>query len=136
MHLPTIISMINGLSFIFLVSAYIAIKNKKENTHKKLMISALAASAVFLTVYLYYHSTVDQPTHYQKQGIIRYVYFLILITHTILAVAILPFIAKVVYHAVKKNNIKHVNLARKVLPVWAYVSFTGVVIYLMLYVFQ
>ena len=134
MHLPTIISAVNGLSFIFLISAYIAIKNKREDTHKKLMISALAASAVFLVLYLYYHSTVDEPTHFLKQGIIRYVYFTILISHTILAVAIFPFIGKVVYHAIKKDSVKHVALARKVLPVWAYVSCTGVIIYLMLYV--
>lgn len=99
------------------------------------MIGALSASAIFLCLYLIYHYVNPEPVHYQKQGFIRYVYFTILISHTILAVLIVPFILKTVYHAVKNQFEKHKAIGRWLFPVWSYVSITGVIIYIMLYIY-
>ena len=111
------------------------IKQDNKETHKKFMSGALAASAIFLALYLLYHFSVTEPVRYQKQGLIRTVYFTILISHTILAIVILPMIIKSVYHALKEQFDSHRKIAKWTLPLWAYVSITGVVIYIMLWGF-
>jgi len=130
--LPAIFSGFNGLSFIFLSLGLLFILNKKETLHKLSMGGALLSSTVFLALYLFYHYNAE-PRRFDGTGFIRYLYFTILITHTVLAVAILPFILKMVYHALKDQREKHKKLARKVFPFWAYVSVTGVVVYFMLW---
>ncbi|MDH4262814.1 MAG: DUF420 domain-containing protein [Spirochaetia bacterium] len=132
-ELPFIFSCMNAVSFVSIVIAFILIKAGNKTGHRIFMGIALLASAGFLAMYLFYHYNTTEPVHFQAQGLIRYIYFTILITHTILAVIIVPFIIKTVYHAIKDQPEKHKKLARWVLPVWCYVSFTGVVIYIMLF---
>ena len=133
--LPLIFSSFNGLSFLFIVGGYWVIKQDQKETHKKFMSAALAASAVFLTLYLLYHFSIDEPVRFQKQGFIRTVYFTILISHTVLAVLIVPMIGLTVFRALKAQHEKHKKIAKLTLPLWAYVSITGVVIYIMLWGF-
>ena len=133
--LPTIFAGFNALSFLCIMGGYWMIKQNSKENHKKFMMGALAASAVFLALYLFYHFTVSEPVRYQKQGLIRTVYFTILISHTILALVILPLIGKSVYHAFKEEFEAHRKIAKWTLPLWSYVSITGVVIYIMLWGF-
>ena len=96
--------------------------------------AALIASTLFLGFYLTYHLSVG-TTRYQDEGISRIIYFTILLTHTPLAVAIVPFSLMAVYHALRGNFVSHTRITRWLFPVWLYVSVTGVLIYLMLYQF-
>jgi putative membrane protein len=100
-----------------------------------LMLAALAASFLFLCSYLTYHFFYHGFTRYQGEGILRPIYFFILLTHTPLAVLIVPFCVAAVYFAFKGNFKKHTAITRWLLPTWMYVSLTGVLIYFMLYVF-
>lgn len=131
--LPLIFSSFNAFSFLCIMGGYWMIRQGKKESHKKLMAGALAASVVFLTLYLLYHFSVSEPVRYQKQGLIRIIYFTILTSHTILAAIIVPLIIKSVYHAVKGQFEAHRKIAKWTLPLWAYVSITGVVIYIMLW---
>ena len=133
--LPTINASLNGLAAILLFLGFLSIKKKNQRAHKKIMLSALFCSALFLVCYLLYHYLKHGiVTRYEKEGILRVVYFSILLTHTPLAVLIVPFSMTAVYHALKGNFDKHVKIVRWLFPVWMYVSITGVLIYLMLYV--
>lgn len=134
-HLPTLNACLNGLAGVFLVFGWLAIKQGKPDRHKRFMISALCSSALFLISYLTYHLTVSGVTRYQGEGILRTIYFTILLTHTPLAVLIVPFSLAAVWHAAHQNFARHVRITKWLLPVWLYVSVTGVVIYLMLYIF-
>ena len=134
--LPTINASLNGLAGIFLVLGFWAIKRRDIARHHRYMLSAFTASAVFLCTYLYYHLTSAGITHYKGQGISRGIYFFILGTHTPLAVLIVPFIIMAIRHAYKGEFQKHTRITRWLYPVWLYVSVTGVIIYLMLYVFK
>ena len=133
--LPTINASLNGLAGIFLILGWRAIKRGNRQAHPKFMIAALISSALFLTSYITYHILVHGITHYQKQGLSRIIYFFILLTHTPLAIVILPTSLTAVYFASKQNFKRHTQITRWLLPVWLYVSVTGVLIYLMLYVF-
>ena len=130
--LPTLNAILNALSFIILLCGYYFIKHRKITAHKTCMLSALAVSILFLTSYLIYHYNVGS-VRLTKEGWIRPVYFTILITHTVLAVTVVPLALITLYRAWKENFSKHVKIARWTLPIWLYVSITGVVIYLMLY---
>ena len=134
--LPTINASLNGLAGILLVLGFLAIKRKDRLTHKKYMLCAFASSALFLCTYLYYHLTSAGITRYKGTGISRGVYFFILGTHTPLAVLIVPFIILAIRHALKSDFQKHTRITKWLYPTWAYVSVTGVIIYLMLYVFK
>ena len=134
-HFPTLDATLNGLAGIFLFLGWRAIKAKDQKTHKKCMIAAMICSALFLTSYVTYHILIHGVTHYQHQGILRTIYFFILGTHTPLAMIILPFSILAVRHAIKGEFTKHTRITRWPLPVWMYVSVTGVIIYVMLYVF-
>ena len=131
--LPAIFSSFNFLSFLLITSAYISVKFGQKKIHGILMISALISSACFLVLYLFYHFNIPEPRRYQGTGLIRYIYFTILISHTILAVIILPMIGLTVYNVIRKNFEKHKKIAVWTLPLWIYVSITGIVIYFMLY---
>jgi uncharacterized membrane protein YozB (DUF420 family) len=130
--LPTLNATLNGISFAILLTGYYFIRQGKITAHKTCMLSALAASILFLTSYLVYHYNVGS-VRFTKEGWIRPVYFTILISHTVLAVAVVPLAVVTLYRAWKERFTRHVKIARWALPIWLYVSVTGVIIYLMLY---
>jgi len=132
--LPTINASLNALAGIFLVWGYHAIRTKNIARHKKLMVSAFTCSALFLCTYLYYHLTSRGISHYQGKGILRIIYFMVLGTHTPLAMLIVPFIIMAIRHALRGEFDKHVRITRWLYPTWVYVSVTGVIVYLMLYI--
>jgi uncharacterized membrane protein YozB (DUF420 family) len=123
---------LNGVSAILLAGGYVAIRSGKIAVHKAFMISAFAASSVFLVSYLLYHYRVGHVP-FQGQGWIRPVYFVLLLTHTILAVVIVPMILVTLRRAWLERFDRHRIIARWTLPLWFYVSVTGVIVYLMVY---
>ena len=123
---------LNGAAFVLICAGLIAIKRGKVALHKKLMISAVATSAVFLACYLTYHATCDS-VKFQGQGAIRPVYFTLLISHIILAAVQVPMILRTVYLGMKDRREAHKRWAKVTTPIWLYVSITGVIIYYMLY---
>jgi len=130
--LPTLNAILNTIAACFLMSGYWAIKKKNEVLHKKLMVSALIVSAMFLTSYLIYHFNVPSKK-FPDLGWIKTVYLLILIPHIILATVMVPMILKTFWHAFRDERAKHLKIARITFPIWIYVSVTGVIVYLMLY---
>ncbi len=134
--LPSINATLNGLAGILLLFGFMAIKNKQKELHKRFMLSAIIASCVFLMSYLYYHATTHIITRYQGEGMLRMAYFFILTTHTILAAVIVPLILFAVKHALRGNWEGHTRITKWLYPSWVYVSLTGVIVYLMLYVFK
>src|ERR1700684_2344325 len=123
---------LNGTSAILLACGYAAIKNGKMKVHKAFMIAAFAVSTVFLISYVIYHIRVGHVV-FQGQGWIRPVYFALLLSHTILAIVIVPMILVTLRRAWLERFDKHRVIARWTLPLWFYVSVTGVVVYLMVY---
>jgi uncharacterized membrane protein YozB (DUF420 family) len=131
-NLPLLNAILNGISALLLSGGYIAIRCQRVSIHKSCMLSACVTSTLFLTSYLVYHYyTGSRP--FSGQGGIRVVYFAILISHTILATVIVPMVILTLYRAFTSQWRKHQRLARWTLPLWLYVSVTGVVIYIMLY---
>ena len=130
--LPAVNAILNVITTILLLRGYMYIRKRKIRAHRYCMVSALVSSTLFLTSYLVYHYHVgSQP--FTGQGPIRLVYFTILISHTVLAVAIVPLVLMTVRRAWKGNFERHARIARRTLPIWLYVSVTGVVVYWMLY---
>src|SRR5438046_2030146 len=132
--LPRVNASLNALSTVFLTLGYIFIKQKKQNAHRNCMIAAFVTSTVFLACYLTYHFNVKAVTKFQGQGIVRPVYFFILITHVILAVVIVPLILMSLNRGLRQRWGAHKKISRWTWPLWIYVSVTGVIVYLMLYV--
>lgn len=130
--LPSLNASLNGIAGFFLLVGYIAIKQGKKELHKKLMVSALAVSAAFLTSYLIYHYHVPSKK-FPDLGWIKTVYFLILFPHIILAAVMVPMILKTFWHAFRGEWEKHKKIAKITFPIWMYVSVTGVIVYFMLY---
>jgi putative membrane protein len=124
---------LNGISGILLAAGYSAIRSGKRELHKKLMLSAFFVSCVFLVSYVTYHVRIHQVIHFQGQGWIRPVYFTLLTSHTILAIAIVPLILITIRRAWLERFDKHRIIARWTLPLWFYVCVTGVIVYLMVY---
>jgi putative membrane protein len=124
---------LNGLSGILLACGYVAIRAGKRDVHKTFMLSAFGASVVFLISYVTYHLRVGKAVLFQGQGWIRPVYFTLLTSHTILAVVIVPLILVTLRRAWLERFDKHRVIARWTLPLWFYVSVTGVIIYFMVY---
>jgi uncharacterized membrane protein YozB (DUF420 family) len=130
--LPALNATLNGVAGVFLVAGYYCIRTGRRDVHKRCMLAALTASALFLTSYVIYHlNTGSKP--FGGQGAIRYVYFTILITHVVLAAAIVPLVLVTTARGLRGQFTRHVAVARWTFPLWLYVSVTGVVIYLMLY---
>ena len=134
--LPAVNAILNGTSAILLLRGYFLIRAGRRDAHKKTMIAAFCVSTIFLIGYLVYHASVG-AVYFQKTGFIRYVYLTILFTHTVLAAAV-PVLAIITLRralkAEKTGDFKrHRRIARWTLPIWLYVSVTGVVVYLMLY---
>jgi uncharacterized membrane protein YozB (DUF420 family) len=134
-HLPMLNAILNGTSAILLVAGYKAVRSGAIKAHKICMLSALLVSMVFLASYLYYHFAIrhGEPTHFTGVGWSRVVYFTILISHTLLAIAVAPMALITAYFGLRNRLAKHVRLARWTFPIWLYVSITGVVVYLLLY---
>lgn len=130
---PKINASLNALAFCFMWMGYLMIRKKQVRYHVMFMVLALAVSAVFLTCYLYYHFHVGEVTRFKGTGLVRYVYFSILISHTLLAMILPPGLAVVVTKALQKNYEAHKRWVRWFFPMWVYVSFTGVVIFYFLY---
>ena len=130
--LPAVNATLNATSAVFLVAGYVLIRRRRVAQHKRCMLAALASSALFLACYVIYHAnTGSRP--FPGQGTARVVYFSILITHVLLAVTILPLALTTAARGLSAQYGRHVRIARWTLPLWLYVSVTGVVIYLMLY---
>ena len=130
--LPAVNAALNCTCTLLLTAGYFFIRRRKITAHKACMASALVTSILFLVSYLTYHYHVGSRP-FGGQGAIRAVYFTILISHTTLAVAIVPLALVTVYRALKGRFDRHVRIARWTLPLWLYVSITGVIVYLMLY---
>lgn len=130
--LPLLNAVLNGISAVLLGSGYVAIRRRSVAWHKTFMLSACTTSALFLISYLTYHYHVGSRP-FPGQGSIRVVYFAVLLSHTVLAVVIVPLVLMTLYRAVTAQWQRHRRLARWTLPLWLYVSVTGVVIYVMLY---
>jgi uncharacterized membrane protein YozB (DUF420 family) len=130
--LPHLNALLNATSGLLLVTGYLFIRRRKINAHRNCLIAALITSVLFLASYLTYHYF-HGSTRFMGQGAARPIYFAILITHTILAAVIVPFVAVTLYRAARGQFAKHMRVARWTFPMWLYVSVTGVIVYLMLY---
>ena len=131
-YLPHVNACLNATSAVLLLFGYSFIRARNVAAHRACQIAALVVSTLFLTSYLIYHYH-HGATNFQGTGIVRPIYFTILITHTILAVVIVPLIIITFYRALRQDFARHRRIARITLPLWLYVSITGVIVYLMLY---
>jgi uncharacterized membrane protein YozB (DUF420 family) len=132
--LPALNAILNGTSAILLTAGYVLIRRGERVLHKRCMLAALVASAAFLTSYVIYHANVGSRP-FPGTGAVRGIYFAILITHVLLAATIPPLALVTASRGLRGRYDRHVSIARWTLPLWLYVSVTGVVIYLMLYQF-
>jgi uncharacterized membrane protein YozB (DUF420 family) len=130
--LPAVNAALNAISAFLVVSGYVYIRRGEARTHKRCMVSALVVSTLFLVGYLVLRSVAGM-TRFTGQGWIRPVYFSILFSHTILAAAIVPLVLVTLVRALRGRFDRHVRIARWTLPLWLYVSVTGVLIYWVLY---
>lgn len=130
--LPAVNATLNAIAGVLLVCGFVMIKRGRIQTHRRFMLSAFATSALFLVSYVIYHANVGSKP-FGGQGAIRYVYFAILFTHVVLAAVILPMALITLTHGLRARFDRHVPIARWTLPIWLYVSVTGVIVYLMLY---
>ena len=130
--LPAVNATLNGLSGILLIVGYVSIRARWIDWHRRCMIAAFAVSALFLASYVTYHVQVGSRP-YPGTGIMRTVYFSILIPHVILAAAVLPLAIVTLRRGLRRDDARHRRIARITLPIWLFVSVTGVVVYAMLY---
>jgi uncharacterized membrane protein YozB (DUF420 family) len=130
--LPTLNAILNSLSALLLLNGYLAIRRRQIRLHKMSMLGALATSSLFLISYLVYHAQIGSRS-FTGQGWIRSLYFSVLTSHTVLAAAIVPLVLMTLRRALRNDFGRHVRIARRTLPLWLYVSVTGVVVYWMLY---
>jgi putative membrane protein len=136
--LPTVNAILNGLSACFLAVGYVSIRQGRTEAHRKLMITAFAISTLFLISYLTYHTYVAYvlqrgPTRFLEPAWFRPYYLVILLTHTVLAIVVLPMVLITMFQGLRGVFDKHRRVARWTWPLWMYVSVTGVAIYLLLY---
>jgi len=129
--LPPIYAGINGLTAIILIIAVGAIKNGNKELHQKLMTTCIGLSLLFLVMYIGYHMTSDS-TSYGGEGVIKYVYYFILISHIVLSIAIIPLVLRTYAKAYLNKYEEHRKLAKLTFPIWLYVAITGVVVYFMI----
>ena len=130
--LPTLNAILNSISGLFLVTGYLMIRQRRIRAHRACMLGAFTTSTLFLISYLTYHANVGSVA-FTGRGAIRVVYFTILISHIVLAGLILPLALVTLVQALRERFDRHARIARWTLPIWLYVSVTGVVVYLMLY---
>lgn len=139
MNLPLLNAWLNGTSAVLLVAGLIAIKAQRTVLHERLMKLAFIVSAAFLASYLYYHFVVlplGGPTKFNRDGWIKPAYYVLLITHVVLAIVNLPLALRVLWLAHAERWVEHKKLAKLTFPIWLYVSVTGVLVYLALYVWN
>lgn len=129
---PALNASLNGASALLITSGRLLIRKKKVQLHRACMIAAVVTSSLFLISYLYYHAHVHS-VHFPGQGWARRVYFTILISHTLLAVTVVPLVILSLSYGLRQKFDRHRRIARWTFPVWLYVSVTGVVVYIMLY---
>ncbi len=131
---PALNAFLNGTSAVLIGLGFYFIKRRRITAHKRIMLTAFVTSTLFLISYLYYHLVLRAGiTHFQGEGLSRPLYFTILISHTILAVVVVPFILVTLARALKGSFARHKAIAPYTFAIWMYVSVTGVVIYFMLY---
>jgi uncharacterized membrane protein YozB (DUF420 family) len=131
-QLPALNACLNGFSAVLLLLGWINLRKGNMAVHRAFMVTALVTSSLFLTSYLTYHYQAG-TTAFRSTGWIRSVYFTILVSHTVLAVVIVPLVLITVFRAARGRFVKHRRIARVTWPLWMYVSVTGVVIYFLLY---
>jgi uncharacterized membrane protein YozB (DUF420 family) len=130
--LPALNAVLNAISATLLVTGYVLIRNRRFRAHRNVMVTALVSSSLFLTSYLVYHAQVGS-VHFPGTGAARTVYLTILISHTVLAGTVPVLAAITVVRALRRRFAQHRQIARWTLPIWLYVSVTGVIVYWMLY---
>ena len=129
--LTPIYATINGITAVLLVAAVIAIKKGQKNLHEKLNTLAILCSVLFLVMYVAYHMTSDSTT-FGGEGIIKYFYYFILITHIVLSIVVIPFVLVTLMRAKFRKFNEHKKIAKITFPLWLYVAITGVIVYLMI----
>ncbi|NNK82724.1 MAG: DUF420 domain-containing protein [Flavobacteriaceae bacterium] len=129
--LPPIYATTNALTAFILVLAFLAIRNKNIKLHKLLTTSAIILSALFLVMYVAYHMTSDS-TKFGGEGIIKYIYYFILITHILLSIVVIPFVLITYVRAITDNIERHKKIAKITFPLWLYVAISGVLVYIMI----
>ena len=130
--LPAVNASLNALSGVLLIVGYFLIRARRIEQHRKVMLAAFAASVVFLACYVVYHTQVGSVP-FTRQGVVRPVYFTILITHVVLAASVPPLALITLSRGLNAKYDKHRRIARWTLPIWLYVSVTGVLVYVLLY---
>jgi uncharacterized membrane protein YozB (DUF420 family) len=130
--LPAVNATLNALSGILLLIGYALIRARRIEQHRRCMMAAFATSTVFLVCYIVYHAQVGS-VRFTRQGVVRPVYFTILVTHVVLAAAVVPLAVVTLSRGLQARFPQHVRIARWTLPVWLYVSVTGVLVYVLLY---
>jgi len=130
--LPAVNATLNAVSALLLMTGYVLIRARRPDPHRRCMIAAFVSSALFLTSYLIYHAQVGS-VRFTRDGLVRPLYFSILVTHVVLAAAVLPLALVTLSRGLKARYRQHRAIARWTLPIWLYVSVTGVLVYVLLY---
>ena len=129
--LPPIYAAINGITAVLLVIAVVQIKKGNRKVHENLMKTCILLSVLFLVMYVAYHMT-SESTAYGGEGVLRYIYFFILLTHIVLSIGVIPFVLVTYVRALSGNYERHKKIAKITFPIWLYVAVTGVIVYLMI----
>ena len=129
--LPPVYAGINAITSILLIAAFWAVKNKKIELHETLVKSCMALSALFLVLYVLYHMTSDS-TSYGGEGVMRWVYFFVLISHILLSIVVIPFVLVTFVRGLTRDVERHKKIARITFPIWLYVTVSGVLVYAMI----
>lgn len=129
--LPPVYAGINAVTSVLLVLAFWAIKNKKIDLHENLVKACMVLSAIFLILYVLYHMTSDS-TSFGGEGLIRWVYFFVLISHILLSIVVIPFVLITFVRGITRDVERHKKIARITFPIWLYVAITGVIVYYMI----
>jgi putative membrane protein len=129
--LPPIYATINGITAVLLVIAVMAIRNKHRKLHENLIKTCMGLSALFLVMYVLYHMT-SESTKFGGEGLIRYIYFFVLISHILLSIVVIPFVLFTFVRALSGNFARHRKLAKYTYPLWLYVAVSGVLVYFMI----
>jgi uncharacterized membrane protein YozB (DUF420 family) len=130
--LPTLNALLNALAAVLLLAGWVHIRRGRITAHRRCMLAAFVVSSLFLVSYVVYHSAIGSRP-FTGGGLLRVVYFTVLLTHVVLAAAIVPLVLVTLRRGLRRDDLRHRRIARWTLPLWLYVSVTGVVIYLMLY---
>ena len=130
--LPAVNASLNALAGVLLLIGYVLIRSGRREQHRRVMIAAFITSAVFLVCYLVYHAQVGS-VRFTRQGFVRYLYFTVLVTHVVLAAAVLPLAIVTLSKGLNERYRQHRAVARWTFPIWLYVSVTGVLVYVLLY---